>query len=742
MPFNRVMKTTQPSTAPKDDQTKPATFVAMGNTTQKHHPEHVGSEGTHLASPLQERTAGADHSAKAPYLPPAKGLNSSTTTEADGTIPDIPHERTPPPDAPEDMKPGARADRGLAAAEEAPPAPPARTKPGSFTSPIPTRKPAFVQPLIDGGKSVSVPGSTSAVGGAKAPDGRNGHGGTGNTEEAKKGRLHTHNTKDTRDTSEKAMRPAHGKGGSRAREAETEEDADGPSHKKKMMKKKIPKDKDAPKKPSTAFILFSIDRTKELKSQGTYNFKDAASIIGADWKELNAEAKDKYKRLAEIDKERYIAEMKHYVPTVKKRLASNEPAESRKATGNASKKGPREAPHKGPRVRGVSPQKHSQAPEPPAALATPEKTHLAEMELASDANLDPEAPRPKDKTFMHPTLFEVDDDIVWLPALLAELCGEEGNAEDLQAAGLFDESRKLASRSEHYVHAVVKDVIEPAKGSCVWKLTVEEPGVPSTYVLPHLTVPHCNVREHIVDKDLFDESLDTFKEQDHVCCVFQREGAGEAVRKDGTVIGEVWEGRITDIDKADGPVDSINVLWYEQGNNGLWYAGQVQLDNAVCPWECRPSSKHNLYMTKVPGAFTTMSRVMYAEDGSLSLDHAFAAKFKGDNPKDAMDFAYRCLTSMEATAPFLEPVPLSETAYHEAVEKPISFKCIYDKMQGDNYGDWNDFVADVSLLLENGMRANADDTLNFQFVRELTKEWAKVKDAVKDVVAPNSPPEN
>jgi hypothetical protein len=66
---------------------------------------------------------------------------------------------------------------------------------------------------------------------------------------------------------------------------------------------------DGPKKPQSAFFLYSADmREKYKKSHPDMKFGDVAKKIGEDWKNADAKTKDKYEKAAKADKERYEKE--------------------------------------------------------------------------------------------------------------------------------------------------------------------------------------------------------------------------------------------------------------------------------------------------------------------------------------------------------------------------------------------------------------------------------------------------
>lgn len=76
------------------------------------------------------------------------------------------------------------------------------------------------------------------------------------------------------------------------------------------------KDPNAPKKPSTAYILYCKDELPRLKQeQPNVNQKDRLSLAGQNWKTLSDKEKEPYYQLEAKDKKRYQKEMEEYVPT-------------------------------------------------------------------------------------------------------------------------------------------------------------------------------------------------------------------------------------------------------------------------------------------------------------------------------------------------------------------------------------------------------------------------------------------
>ena len=75
---------------------------------------------------------------------------------------------------------------------------------------------------------------------------------------------------------------------------------------KKAAKNK--KDPGAPKKPRSAFLLWSIDDRAKLKEQEEFcslSFSDAGKELGKRWNDLNAEAKEVYEIRSKTEKMEY-----------------------------------------------------------------------------------------------------------------------------------------------------------------------------------------------------------------------------------------------------------------------------------------------------------------------------------------------------------------------------------------------------------------------------------------------------
>jgi len=115
---------------------------------------------------------------------------------------------------------------------------------------------------------------------------------------------------------------------------------------------KEPKDSNAPKKPHTAYMLFSADERPKLKASGLDNFAEMNKALGAAWKQADLKIKAHYEKEHERDKLRYENEMKEYnkpgAPAPKPEPKAKAPIKAKTSTattksssnGSSSKKKP------------------------------------------------------------------------------------------------------------------------------------------------------------------------------------------------------------------------------------------------------------------------------------------------------------------------------------------------------------------------------------------------------------------
>jgi len=82
---------------------------------------------------------------------------------------------------------------------------------------------------------------------------------------------------------------------------------------KKSRKEKKKKDPNAPKRPKSGYILFSIDaRPALVKKYPAEKLTEISKRLGKEWKKKGPAEKKKYEAQAAKEKERYLKEMKKY----------------------------------------------------------------------------------------------------------------------------------------------------------------------------------------------------------------------------------------------------------------------------------------------------------------------------------------------------------------------------------------------------------------------------------------------
>mmetsp|Transcript_32819 Transcript_32819/g.47512 ORF Transcript_32819/g.47512 Transcript_32819/m.47512 type:complete len:204 (-) Transcript_32819:310-921(-) len=98
-----------------------------------------------------------------------------------------------------------------------------------------------------------------------------------------------------------------------AEEVSDEEEVARPVKKRASKKKK--KDPNAPKRPQSAFFLFSNAMRSVVKEESpNATFGEVAKLLSEKFKALTASEKSKWEKKAQKDKDRYHREMEHYVP--------------------------------------------------------------------------------------------------------------------------------------------------------------------------------------------------------------------------------------------------------------------------------------------------------------------------------------------------------------------------------------------------------------------------------------------
>ena len=79
------------------------------------------------------------------------------------------------------------------------------------------------------------------------------------------------------------------------------------------LKKRTKKDKDAPKRPLSAYFFFIQERRETLKKEKpNLDNKELIKTMGEEWNKLSDEEKKPYSKKADADKKRYQDEIKAY----------------------------------------------------------------------------------------------------------------------------------------------------------------------------------------------------------------------------------------------------------------------------------------------------------------------------------------------------------------------------------------------------------------------------------------------
>ncbi len=119
---------------------------------------------------------------------------------------------------------------------------------------------------------------------------------------------------------------------------------------KKERKHRKPKDKDAPKRPMSAFFCYLKARRDALKKeQPSLSNTEIVSKMTTEWKALSEKEKETYNKSAEKEKERYLKEKKAYDEKNKKTAKKEEKPEK--------KESPKKSPMKSPKKAKKSPKK-------------------------------------------------------------------------------------------------------------------------------------------------------------------------------------------------------------------------------------------------------------------------------------------------------------------------------------------------------------------------------------------------
>jgi len=342
---------------------------------------------------------------------------------------------------------------------------------------------------------------------------------------------------------------------------------------------------------------------------------------------------------------------------------------------------------------------------------------------------------PKRTCWIEPVKLAVGDSIVWSPSGLATLCTNKSHTTDLQSSRLLEYALRLSRRTEPEIFARVLRIEKPAAHSCVYKVVLHDTDDvgKKPYAMPYIIFSACACAQHIVPEACFDKSRGKWHEGDQFAMPFTLSGI--ALRADGAVCCELWEGRIYDVDSSHGIFESLKCMWYEQSaTTGLWFKTPIQLDTSVSPHEVRPSKLHERWCQK-HGALPAGRRVLYGPAPNLAatvMDNIDITP-KDDSLDEYMRTSLLRLSTLESSEPFLCPVLLSEAAYHAVVSDPICLRDIEAKFEASNYSDaLADFTRDVNTLIENALDANGPDTLVYHQACELKKEWTRAQKARAD----------
>ena len=94
------------------------------------------------------------------------------------------------------------------------------------------------------------------------------------------------------------------------------------------MAKRGSKNKDAPKRPITAYFFYLKERRESLKKEKpSLDNKEILKAIGVEWNELSKEKKKKYETMANEDKKRYEKEKNEYNKSKEKNKKKEESEE-------------------------------------------------------------------------------------------------------------------------------------------------------------------------------------------------------------------------------------------------------------------------------------------------------------------------------------------------------------------------------------------------------------------------------
>ncbi|KAF2660985.1 HMG-box [Lophiostoma macrostomum CBS 122681] len=96
--------------------------------------------------------------------------------------------------------------------------------------------------------------------------------------------------------------------------AGTSSSSSGTAVTKRKYRRHPKPDENAPERPPTAYVVFSIQVRESLRGQDL-SFTELAKEAGERWQHLSVEAREQYERQADMEREKYYAELAAYKQT-------------------------------------------------------------------------------------------------------------------------------------------------------------------------------------------------------------------------------------------------------------------------------------------------------------------------------------------------------------------------------------------------------------------------------------------
>jgi histone acetyltransferase len=97
----------------------------------------------------------------------------------------------------------------------------------------------------------------------------------------------------------------------------------------------------------------------------------------------------------------------------------------------------------------------------------------------------------------------------------------------------------------------------------------------------------------------------------------------------------------------------------------------------------------------------------------------------------------RLLSEMQNHAsswPFREPVKLSDAAdYYEVIEQPMDLRTMGEKLEGDKYGNLEEFADDAQLIFDNCRFYNVEDSVWCKHANRLEKAFKESLARLRDL---------